>query len=53
MMQENKKIISSINQRVEYIHNLALEKAWQINDDIAEDVENDVAENYSSFDMSM
>ena len=47
------KIISSINQRIEYIHNLALEKTWQINDDIAEDVENDIAEDYSSFDMSM
>ena len=47
------KIISSINQRIEYIHNLTLEKTWQINDDITEDVENDVAEDYSSFDMSM
>lgn len=48
-----RKIISSINQRIEYIHNLAMEKTWQANDDIAEDVENDVAEDYSSFDMSM
>lgn len=47
------KVISSINQRIEYIHNLALEKTWQINDDINEDVENDIAEDYSSFDMSM
>ena len=47
------KIISSINQRIEYIHNLAMEKTWQANDDIAKDVENDVAEDYSSFDMSM
>ena len=47
------KIISSINQRIEYIHNLAMEKTWQANDDINEDVENDIAENYTSFDMSM
>ena len=44
------KIISSINQRIEYIHNLALEKTWQANDDINEDVKNDVAEDYTSFD---
>lgn len=30
-----------------------MEKTWQANDDIAEDVENDVAEDYSSFDMLM
>lgn len=30
-----------------------MEKTWQANDDINEDVENDVAEDYSSFDMSM
>ena len=30
-----------------------MEKTWQANDDIAEDVENDVVEDYSSFDMSM
>lgn len=30
-----------------------MEKTWQANDDIAKDVENDVAEDYSSFDMSM
>ena len=47
------KIISSINQRIEYIHNLAMEKTWQANDDINKDVENDIAEDYSSFDMSM
>lgn len=44
------KIVFSINQRIEYIHNLALKKTWQTNDDIAEDVENDIAENYTSFD---
>lgn len=47
------KIISSINQRIEYIHNLALEKTWRANDDISEDVENDIAEDYTSFDKSM
>ena len=36
---------------IQFIHNLAMEKTWQANDDIAEDVENDVAEDYSSFDM--
>ena len=47
------KIVSSINQRIEYIHNLALEKTWQINDNINEDVENDIAEDYSSFDIEL
>lgn len=41
------KIISSINQRIEYINNLALKKTWQANDDINEDVENDIAEDYT------
>ena len=30
-----------------------MEKTWQANDDINKDVENDIAEDYSSFDMSM
>lgn len=48
------KIVQSINNRIQYVQELAQTNKWTPDDDINDDVEDDIAEDYTSpFDMSM